>query len=74
MDVYQQMHVLWTKYCTELDNTIFVKLLLISGLKKGFICESFSFVVVYLGVGGLTKTLIVPAAFIVNTGRYAPSD
>ncbi len=28
--------------------------------------ESFSFVVVYLVVGGLTKTLIVPAVFIVS--------
>ncbi len=34
--------------------------------KKGFICESFSFVVVYLVVGVLTKTLIVPAVFIVS--------
>ncbi len=32
--------------------------------KKGFIGESFSFVVVYLVVGGLTKTLIVPAVFL----------
>ncbi len=28
--------------------------------------SSFSFVVVYLVVGGLTKTLIVPAVFIVS--------
>ncbi len=66
--------MLWTKYCTELDsldplqwnNTIFVELLWISGLKNGFIGESFSFVVAYLVVGGLTKTLIVPAVFIVS--------
>ncbi len=45
---------------------MFVELLWISGLKKGFIGESLSFVVVYLVVGGLTKTLIVPAVFIVS--------
>ncbi len=38
----------------------------ISGLKNGFIGESFSFVVAYLVVGGLAKTLIVPAVFIVS--------
>ncbi len=73
VDVYQQIHVLWTKYCTDLDsldplqwnNTIFVELVWINGLKKGFIGESFSFVVVYLVVGGLANTLIVPAVFIV---------
>ncbi len=31
--------------------------------KNGFIGESLSFVVVYLVVGGLTKTLIVPAVY-----------
>ncbi len=39
--------------------------------KKGFMGESFSFVVVYLVVGGLTKTLIVPAVFIVRITRIS---
>ncbi len=47
VDVHQQMHVLWTKYCTELDsldplkcnNTIYVDILWISGLLGGFIGE-----------------------------------
>ncbi len=51
VDVYQQMHVLWTKYCTELDsldplqwnNTIFVELLWISALSGGFIGEFLQF-------------------------------
>ncbi len=45
------MHVLWTKYCTELDsqdylqcnNTIFVEILWISGLSGGFIGEFLQF-------------------------------
>ncbi len=64
VDVYQQIHVLWTKYCTKLDsldplncnNTIYFEIVWISGLPGGF-----SFVVVYLVVGGLTETLIVSA-------------
>ncbi len=43
---------------------MFVELLWISGLKIGFIGESLSFVVDYLVVGGLTKTLIVTDVFI----------
>ncbi len=47
VDVYQQMHVLWTKYCTAFDsldplqcnNTIYVDILWMSGLSGGFICE-----------------------------------
>ncbi len=51
VDVYQHIHVLWTKYCTELDsldplqcnNTVFVGILWISGLSGGFICEFLQF-------------------------------
>ncbi len=51
VDVYQQMHVLWTKYCTELDsldplqpnNTIVVERLWISGLSGGFMREFLQF-------------------------------
>ncbi len=51
VDVYQHIHVLWTKYCTELDSldplqcnkTVFVGILWISGLSGGFICEFLQF-------------------------------
>ncbi len=51
VDVYQHIHVLWTKYCTELDsldplqcnNTVFVGIVWISGLSGGFICEFLQF-------------------------------
>ncbi len=47
VDIYQQMYVLWTKYCTELDsldhlqcnNTICAGMLWISGLSGVFIGE-----------------------------------
>ncbi len=46
VDVYQQMHVLWTKYSTELDslapvqcNNTFMLKFEISGLSGGFIGE-----------------------------------
>ncbi len=74
VDVYQHIHALWTKYCTALDsldplqcnNTVFVGILWISGLSGGFICEFLQFVIVYLVVGGLAKTLTVPAVLIVS--------
>ncbi len=51
VDVYQQMHVLWTKYCTVLNslapvkcnNTIYVEIVWISGLSRGFIGEFLQF-------------------------------
>ncbi len=71
VDGYQQMHVLWAKYCTELDsldplqcnNTIYVGSV---DYQEASYVSSFSFVVVYLVVGGLTKTLIVHAVFVAS--------
>ncbi len=51
VDVYQQIHVLWTKHCTELDsldplqcnNTIYVDIVWISGQSGGFVGEFLQF-------------------------------
>ncbi len=73
VDVYQHIHVLWTKYvlnwivwtlCSV--TTPFLLEFMDHWTIRGFICEFLQFVIVYLVVGGLTKTLTVPAVLIVS--------